>query len=374
NPEHPPLAKMWAALPLLAYPIKDFRSYPQWERSADGLIIETAQVAHDAMFVDNEAEPLFFFAKLQMIAVAIVLGIFVSIWATSLYGRAAGIAALAIFGLDPNILAHSANIHTDVPFAACLFIGSYFFWRFLRDGAWWRLALTALCFGLAAATKYAAPGVFLAWLLLGIVWIFSRQQTAAADESPRRKFYRVAAVLFAAPVAAYAVIWAVYGFRYAAVPGGAQHFHFEWYMPGESSPLRGPALFALGHHVLPEAWLYGQLYILATLRRPAYLLGQMSPVGFHGYFPVSFAVKTPLPTIILFIAGLCLAIRGALKRIDAAFLIVPAAVYFLLAVCTGINLGLRHILPIYPFLFVLIAGAAVHLWRSRLLWRAALGI
>ena len=374
NPEHPPLAKMWAALPLLAHPIKDFRSYPQWERSADGLIIETAQAAHDAMFVDNEAEPLFFFAKLQMIAVAIVLGVFVSIWAARLYGGAAGIAALAIFGLDPNILAHSANIHTDVPFAACFFIGSYYFWRFLRDGAWWRLALTALCFGLAAATKYAAPGVFLAWLLLGIVWIFSRHETAAVNGTRRRKFYRAAAVLFAAPVAAYAVIWAAYGFRYDAVPGGAHHFHFEWFLPGESSLLRAPALFALGHHVLPEAWLYGQSYVLGSLRRPAYLLGQMSAVGFHAYFPVAFAAKTPLPTIILTAAGLWLAARGALRRIDAAFLIGPAAVYFLLAVGTGINIGLRHILPIYPFLFVLIAGAAAHLWRSGRLWRAALGI
>jgi hypothetical protein len=100
----------------------------------------------------------------------------------------------------------------------------------------------------------------------------------------------------------------------------------------------------------------------------------MSPVGFHAYFPVAFAVKTPLPTIVLFIAGLWLAVRGALKRIAAVFLIVPAVVYFLLAVGTGINIGLRHILPIYPFLFVLIAGAAAHLWTSRRFWRPALAI
>ena len=375
NPEHPPLAKMWAALPLLAYPIKDFRSYPQWQRNPEGLIADTAEAAHEAMFVENEAEPLFFFAKLQMIAIAIVLGIFVYLWAARLFGREAGVAALAIFGLDPNILAHSANIHTDFPFAACFFIGTYFFWRFLREGGWWRLALTALCFAFAAATKYATPGIFLVWFLLGIVWIFARQPDAASDEGRRQKVFRVAAVLSAAPVAACAVIWAVYGFRYDAIPGGAAHyFHFEWYIPGESSLLRAPALFALRHHLLPEAWLYGQLYVLGTLRRPAYLLGQMSPVGFHAYFPVAFAVKTPLPTIVLFIAGLWLAVRGALKRIAAAFLIVPAVVYFLLAVGTGINIGLRHILPIYPFLFVLIAGAAAHLWTSRRFWRPALAI
>src|SRR6185295_13012569 len=277
---------------------------------------------------------------------AIVLGIFVYLWAGRLFGYEAGVAALAIFGLDPNILAHSANIHTDVPFAACFFIGTYSFWRYLRVGGWWPLAATALCFALAAATKYAAPGIFLVWLLLGILWIFSRQEADGAAGSRRQKSLRVAAVLFAAPVAAYAIIWAVYGFRFDAVPGGAQHFPFEWLLPGEASLLRPPALFALRHHVLPEAWLYGLFYVLGTLHRPAYLLGQTSPVGFHAYFPVAFAVKTPLPTIVLFIAGLWLAVRGALKRIDTAFLIVPAVVYFLLAVGTGINIGLRHILPV----------------------------
>ncbi|HEY1371683.1 MAG TPA: glycosyltransferase family 39 protein [Candidatus Binatia bacterium] len=374
NPEHPPLAKLWAALPLLAYPIKDFRNYPQWERITDSQVAETAEAAHDAMFVDNEAEPLFFFAKLQMVAVAIVLGLFVYLWAARLFGREAGAVALAIFALDPNILAHSANIHTDVPFAAGFFIGTYFFWRFLREGGWRLSAVSVLCFGLAAATKYAAPGIFLAWLLLGIAWIFSRQESPAGALSRAQRSFRAAAVLFAAPLAAYAVVWAVYGFRYDAVPGGLHHFHFEWFMPREGSPLLGPALFALRHHVLPEAWLYGQLSVLATLRRPAYLLGQMSPVGFHAYFPVAFAVKTPLPTIMLAGAGLWLAARGWMKRIDAAFLILPPALYFLLAVATGINIGLRHILPVYPFLFVLIAGAAVRLWTSGRAWRAALAI
>ncbi len=285
NPEHPPLAKMWAALPLLAYPLKDFRTYPQWGRITESLVAETAQAAHDAMFVDNEAEPLFFFAKLQMIAVTIVLGIFVSLWAARLFGRAAGVAALAIFGLDPNILAHGANIHTDLPFAACFFIGTYYLWRFLRERSREQFAATMLCFALAAATKYAAPGIFLAWLLLGILWIFSAQEAAGPAEDRGRKCLRMSAVLLAAPVAAYAMIWAVYGFRYDAIPGGAHQFHFEWFLPGEASPLRGAALLALRHRLLPEAWIYGQLYVLGTLYRPAYLLGQMSPVGFHAYSP-----------------------------------------------------------------------------------------
>ncbi|HTM10270.1 MAG TPA: hypothetical protein VL754_17935 [Verrucomicrobiae bacterium] len=363
NSEHPPLAKMWAALPLLAFPIKDFRIYPQWERITETFVpTATVEAAHETFFVDNEAEPLFFFAKLQMIAVAIILGIFVSLWAGKLFGREAAVAALAIFGLDPTILAHSSIIHTDVPFAACLFIGTYCYWRFLSETTLPRLILTALCFALASITKYAGPAVFLIWLLLGAVWIFSNEDAAARGRW--KKTASVATALAAAALMAYVFIWAVYGFRYNAIPGAAHQFHFEWVTPAEGSLLRWPVLFVIRHRLFPEAWLYGQIFVLSTLRRPAYLLGQISPDGFWSYFPVAFAVKTPLAALILAAASLWTIARGGIKRADACFLILPAAVYFALAVISRMNIGVRHILPIYPFLFVLIAGTAVRMWKS----------
>jgi hypothetical protein len=137
----------------------------------------------------------------------------------------------------------------------------------------------------------------------------------------------------------------------------------EWVLPAEGSPLRAIATYAADHRLLPEAWIYGQLYVFKFLRRAAYLMGQVSTDGFLSYFPVAFAVKTPLPIVILLIASLWAIWRGGVDRRQALFLLIPAVVYFAAAVASRMNIGLRHILPIYPFLYVLIGGVAAWLWR-----------
>jgi hypothetical protein len=117
NPEHPPFGKIWAALPLMALRIADPRSSsPYWNQ-----ILETEPggpvypLAHEMFFVRNDATTLFFYAKLQMIVLSMVLAAFIYRWTQQLFGFRAGVIALFLYGLDPNILAHSAIVHTDLP-------------------------------------------------------------------------------------------------------------------------------------------------------------------------------------------------------------------------------------------------------------------
>ena len=373
NPEHPPFAKIWGALPLLALDINDSRpSTPHWDlitETADGSA--TVAVADQMLFVDNDAESLFFYAKLQMIALSILLGIFVYLWSEKLFGFEAAVAALFVYALDPNILAHSSIVHTDIPFAAFFFIGTYFFWRFLDRATWTNLMLMAVFSGLAAVTKYSYPVILLVWMLLGIGRIISVKPIASffAGRGELAKRWQKATVitgaLACAALTAYVFIWSVYGFRYNTIPGGALRFHMDWMMPAENSPLRSIASFLNTYQLFPEAWIYGQLFVRKNLERPAYLLGQISPDGFWNYFPVAFAVKTPLPTLILLVIALWYVLRGRIERTRGLFLLVPAVIYFALAVFSRINIGLRHILPIYPFLFVLIGGGVGQLWNGK---------
>ena len=128
NPEHPPLAKLLAALPLLARDIKDPRpTAPEWQqipKQAPGL--PTAKVALEMFFVQNDAEALFFYAKLPFLVLTIFLGLAVFIWAREWFGLEAGVAALLLFASNPNIIAHSTIVHTDMAFAALFFVGTYF--------------------------------------------------------------------------------------------------------------------------------------------------------------------------------------------------------------------------------------------------------
>ncbi|HWP24324.1 MAG TPA: hypothetical protein VNM15_09140, partial [Candidatus Binatia bacterium] len=129
NPEHPPLAKMLAAVPLLFLDIKDpRRSAPEWdlipERGPTEL--RTVSVAAQMLFVDNDADALFFYPKLVMIGLASLLGLFIYKWSKELFGLGAAMASLSIYAFDPNVLAHSRLVHTDLPFTAVFFIGAYY--------------------------------------------------------------------------------------------------------------------------------------------------------------------------------------------------------------------------------------------------------
>ena len=372
NPEHPPFAKIWAALPLLAFDVKDpTPSSPHWDlipESPRGL--PAFDLAGDVLVADNDGEKLFFYAKLQMIVLGILLGIFVYLWSKGLFGLEAAIAALIIFALDPNILAHSQIVHTDLPFTAFFFIGTYFLFCFLERAAWPSLSLTSLFFGLAAITKYSYVAILPVWVILGLAKIFFPAPQLPVFAAPRaatgrwNKAALLVGVLASAAMTAYIFIWTVYGLRYDAIPGGLRPLHMTWVMPAENSSLRPLAALITDHRLFPEAWIYGQLYTLKYLERTAFLLGQASADGFWSYFPVAFTVKTPLPTLILLFIGLWMLIRGRLSRMHGFFLIVPAISYFSFAVWSWANIGVRYILPIYPFLFVLAGGTAAQLWKG----------
>lgn len=380
NAEHPPLIKMWAALPLLAFDVKDPRpSRPtHWELIHEDLYGHPGMgLINDMLFLENDGEAFFFFAKLQMIVIGIVLGVFVFLWSRALFGGTAAIAALLIYALDPNVLAHSQIVHTDIPFAAWLFAGSYFFWRALTRPSRWAAALTSFFFGLAAITKYSAIVILPIWAITAILGILlGRNETGPSPVNPAssgKKMFRLGGLLAAAAATAYLFMWMIYGFRFDAIPGGAHPLDLERVAP--AAPLAGRIVdFAAAHHLVPEAWLYGQLYVVKFLKRTTFLFGASSDEGFLSYFPAAFAVKTPLPTLMLFLAALWMLIRGRINRAHAVFLLAPALLYFALAVWSRANLGLRYILPVYPFLFVLAGAAAAALWHERGRKRAAVAL
>jgi hypothetical protein len=115
---------------------------------------------------------------------------------------------------------------------------------------------------------------------------------------------------------------------------------------------------------LPEAWVYGLLDTFKDLDRSSYLFGEISKDGSWLYFPTAFTVKTPLPTLLLLCAapGLLLFRRRAHK--GDIFLLLPVFIFFFVAVWSRLNIGVRHILPIYPFLFVWLGGVVKTIWTS----------
>lgn len=372
NPEHPPLVKLWAALPLLGLDINDPRPFtPYWD-----LVLRAEPggpfypLVQEMFFARNDAERLFFRAKLQMLVLSIVLALFVYIWSNELYGFKAAIVSLFLYGFDPNILGHGAIIHTDLPFALVFLLSTYFYLRLLKRITWPNVILTCSLFGIAAITKHSFVAVFLVWTVLGLIKVFSAEPQSSsifgsAQVSSRKGKFALLIGLFAcAAIASYLSIWAAYGFRFNAVPGGGRPLFMTQLGPPHGPMLEALRSFILEHRLFPEALVAGYSYNLKIWKHAAYLLGQISQDGFWSYFPIAFAVKTPLPTLILLATatGMWLLKR---RRLSVDYwLILPAIIYFSLAVFSRFNIGIRHILPIYPFLFVLLGGVTQQLWQD----------
>ena len=95
------------------------------------------------------------------------------------------------------------------------------------------------------------------------------------------------------------------------------------------------------------------------------MLGETSANGFWSYFPVAFIVKTPLPTLVLLVVALVSWGLRPSRRRTLLVLLIPPLLYFLAAMWSKLNIGLRHILPIYPFIFVVVGAIAAELWTSK---------
>jgi hypothetical protein len=116
-------------------------------------------------------------------------------------------------------------------------------------------------------------------------------------------------------------------------------------------------------HVLPATWLYGfVIFVNSTAMKPAFLLGETSLTGWPWYFPIAFLVKTPLPLLVLLGLALVTLRRHRGETTSELFLLIPPAVYTLMVLARHFNIGHRHILPVYPFLFILAGRCATLAW------------
>ncbi len=368
NPEHPPLAKAWAALPLwfsgAARP--DYGS-PHWIGShvppgdprrsrADqwkfGFELLNGGIGDP---VRRDPSRLLFPARVAMLVPAILLCLLVQAWAGELWGRRGGLLALGLCALAPATLAHGSLVTTDLSaalgFAAALFA----FRRFTKAPGAGRAILAGAALGGALLVKYSTLLLGPILAVLAVVWAVFGDGAAG---SRGRRAGAAAAGLLAAFATAFVVLWAGYGFRFSAVsdPG----YRLEWESVEPDDPASRAILAARDLRVLPEAYLFGLAYARGgAARRLAFLDGEESLVGWWRYFPEAFLLKTPLAFLGLLLWSAASGIRRARGRsLEGWTLALPVAFYLAVSMAGNLNIGHRHLMPVYPLLFVAAGRAA----------------
>ena len=326
NVEHPPLAQALIAWPFVDTPT----THPDdaFERGNDLL-------ARDDRYIHNLAaarRPILVFLVVAMVAVALL--------AWRYFGETVACLALASFALLPPVLAHAGLATADMAGTAGFAVALYALLVWCDAPTWRRTLLLGLAIGFGTACKYSFIPFFGAALVIMLI--------------VRRRFQPVK--LLAAFAIAFVFVWAVFRFEVGTMrdanPRAVQY-----------------AERAIGSSRIVDLPLPTPLFFLGVLRvkahntdgHHAYLFGEVSADGWWYYFPVAFAVKTPIPYLLLVFAGAWLLVR---RKLAPELLLVPLAI-LLISMTTRINIGVRHLLPMYIPLSI-VAGYALFALRQRL--------
>ena len=368
-PQNLPFVKLLAAAPLLLFQDISLPGPPEpWKAQAQ------YQYASELLYKFNDADTLLLVGRLAVLPLSLLLGFVVFVWTRDLLGRAAATFALFLYSLEPNILAHSGLITTDIATACFMFLTIYGWYQLAQGITWTRILFPALTVGLGLLTKFTTLPLILIFLLIGTVVVMSPHplQLRLRGVAPRPVVSRGGKLLACAllglisALVAYATIWAAYGFRYETAIAPIETYHTHWRVFPPKSPLLLEAvLWAREVRLLPEPYLYG-LTFMGNLSGhfQSYLMGDIRSGGRWYYFLVTFLMKTPIALMLLLVLTLVLQRRvWGQPSLRFACLAGPIVIYFLMISVSGWNIGHRHLLPIYPFLFIL-AGALVP-WAQR---------
>ena len=375
NPEHPPMVKMLAALPILGMQLK----VPELQRR---YFKHEAFLGGKEFLFKNDANTMLFRARMAASLLTVLLAVLVFLAAQEMFSTGAAFLALTLLVFDPNLLAHGALVTTDAGLSCFLFASVYAFYRYVKVPSAWRLVVVGLATGLAFSAKHT--GVLAAPILIGLALCELWRNRGAAKSGERattstgRQFLHMVGALAVVAAISLTVLWGFYGFRYAARPAGLDlNPTSAEYLQQLSRPHEAKLLTAIAkYHLLPESYIYG----LADVRMIAdfyssYVLGKTYPHGVWFYFPLAMAIKSTVPFLLLLAITIwAIATRRLSQWREVLYLTVPPVLYLAVAMSSRMNIGMRHILPMYPFLTVLIAGAAWTLIQRNRRWMYAVAV
>lgn len=362
NPEHPPLLKDLAGLSLStihpSFPLDYYQSH-----------LAQYDVAHKFFFHNgNDPERMLYYGRLPAVALTLLLGLFVFLWSVELNGSLAGLASLALFAFDPNLIAHGHLITQDMPLATMMVINLYFVWKYFKSPSRVLLGVSGITFGLALLAKFSAPVLL---LIYGIIAVYAAKRNVTRTDAgrlfsnlqcqhaERKGRFAITSFAWIAAIGA-AVMFVGFFANMYKMPVAVQTARISALLPADApimtwmatTPLRPLSQYLLGFSLVKNHVAVGH---------GIYLLGKMTS-GSYLYYPLTFVLKTTIPVLIIMAAFPFL--RKLLRQTDAEktlseFILLAAFFTFGFIIFAGkLDLGIRYLLPAYP-LFYIYAGKIV---------------
>ena len=413
NPEHPLLLKDLAAFPLLFQNLS-FELRPDFW-NIENVNDSQWKTGHALLYeFGNDPDKILFAARLPIMLLAVVFGWLLFLWAEKQYGTGAGLLTLFFFVTSPTVLAHARFVTTDLGAALGFFLGIIFFLKFLERPDWRRTIWLGIILGIVLMFKFSLVLLLPVYGVLFFVWFWiSRNKNSSlahgallmrktedlddlasatgastrnfsAEKYPCHSNLAVLSKLALAGLIALAVIWAVYAFHIWNYPQEQNIADVKYILSGykvESLPKID--LWLISHEITRPLGQYFFGFLMVARRtaggNTAYFMGELSSDGWWYYFPTLYFLKEQLLFHLMLLAALILtvlrikqgersheAIREWISDNFSLFAgIVFIAVYWISSILNPLNIGIRHILPVFPFTYLLVSREII-IWLRQL--------
>lgn len=368
NPEHPPLIKMLAGIPLLFQNLNFDISKGYW-----GGLNEQWWAGNEFLYKSgNNANQIIFWARFFPIILALFSIFFIYFWSKELIGRWWALLPAFLFAFSPTVLAHGHYVTTDTGATLGIMLAIYYFLEFLLYPSDKNLFFAGIAFGIAQAIKFSAVLLIPYLLLIAVIfWIIK-------DNLPIYKYLWNTILIF------------IIGYLLVVYP---LYLSATWNYPIEKQIADTQALIQ-NFRIEPLAdlniWLSKSrilrpfaeylLGVLMVLQRSAggnnaFFLGELSSHGWWYYFPLAYLMKETLPVLFLILIGGILSLWNILKSFRFGFksslekfreylsthfsefsMLIFISIYWTSSITSPLNIGVRHILPTIPFIYILSAG------------------
>jgi 4-amino-4-deoxy-L-arabinose transferase-like glycosyltransferase len=380
NPEHPPLIKDLAAIPLLFLDLNFPIDSTTWTEASPSVWWEQYDFGTELIYNSgNDADQIVFWSRIPMMVIMILLGWLIFRWTRELWGNKASLIALFFYVASPTFLAHGRLVTTDVGAAFGVVLASYFWIKFLKNPTKKYVIFAGLAFGVAMLIKFSLVLLIPFFAIITLVWAFIKNDGKKLVSILK---YSGLAVL-AAVIGVVFVIWPVYAFHVSNYPQDRQIKDTRDFLATTNVPE-----FAVNFNV----WLeqnnitrpLGQylLGILTATNRTAtgnttYFMGQISADSWKSYFPTVYFMKNPLAFHILTIIAILWALWSLFKKrkisetknliknhLPEFAMLTWLAIYWIVSLSSNLNIGVRHLMPIFPFTIMLVAAVAAKLLKE----------
>lgn len=403
NPEHPPLLKDLVGLPLTFLNLKFDTNQKFWTGEGFGRIWDDGQWAAGKYLLyeaGNNPDQILFWARLPIILISIVLGLFLFMWGKEIAGTLGGLFVLTLYAFDPNILGHNHYVTTDIGIAAFLTFAFYYFLKFIKNPTWKNVLIGGFFLGLVNVVKFSS---LMAYPILGLVLIIYPfvKKLSHEESNLKGKFLRLRLFFsyFGKGIMAFAismiVVWILYFANIYKMPADIISRQIGFSFPtSDPNPLSQASnhflsflnssslLRPLGEYFLGVAMVFKRV----AGGNGTYFLDNVSSKASALYFPLVFILKETLPLLMLILFSIFFTLTQITQTLIRSFRSKTIAerfkhfwqtkvveytlfgfivLYSFLSITGNLNIGLRHLFPIMPLIYLLVTKKVFDFIRSR---------